>query len=88
MINFLRISSNIYSECSKEPSHRDGSFEYPQRMFWLRNRKNIFLVRTTIWRPVSGKFMFTISDNVDHDKTLHSAVFLLGLHCFAVHRSY
>ena len=28
--------------CSKEPSHRDGSFEYPQHMFWLRNKKNIF----------------------------------------------
>ena len=26
--------------CSKEPSHQDGSFEYPQHMFWLRN-KNI-----------------------------------------------
>ena len=25
--------------CSKEPSHRDGSFEYPQHMFWLRNKK-------------------------------------------------
>ena len=24
----------------------DGSFEYPQHMFWLRNEKNIFLVRT------------------------------------------
>ena len=23
--------------CSKEPSHWDGSFEYPQHMFWLRN---------------------------------------------------
>ena len=28
---------------SKEPSHRDGSFEYPQYMFWLRNKKtNIY----------------------------------------------
>ena len=25
--------------CLKEPSHRDGSFEYPQHMFWLRNKK-------------------------------------------------
>ena len=25
--------------CSKEPSHGDGSFEYPQHMFWLRNKK-------------------------------------------------
>ena len=30
-------------ECSKEPSHRDGSFEYPQHMFWLRIRKIIFI---------------------------------------------
>ena len=28
--------------CSKEPSHGDGSFEYPQHMFWLRNKKIIF----------------------------------------------
>ena len=34
--------------CSKEPSHRDHSFEYlhrsfeyPQHMFWLRNKKKI-----------------------------------------------
>ena len=24
----------------------DGSFEYPQHMFWLRNKKIIFLLRT------------------------------------------
>ena len=28
--------------CSKEPSHRDNSFEYPQHMFWLINRKYNF----------------------------------------------
>ena len=28
--------------CSKEPSHSDGSFEYPQNMFWLRKRKLLF----------------------------------------------
>ena len=37
--------------CSKEPSHRDGSFEYPQHMFWLRNKKNICLLHTLIWEP-------------------------------------
>ena len=36
---FLSISLNIRFGCSKEPSHRDGSFEYPQHMFWLRNKK-------------------------------------------------
>ena len=35
--------------CSKEPSHRDGSFEYPQHMIWLR-KKNIQL-HTLIWGP-------------------------------------
>ena len=34
-IIFLPISLNISFGCSKEPSHRDGSFEYPQHMFWL-----------------------------------------------------
>ena len=27
--------------CSKESSYSDGSFEYPQRMFWMRNEKKI-----------------------------------------------
>ena len=29
----------MYFVCSKEPSHGDGSFEYPHYMFWLRNKK-------------------------------------------------
>ena len=37
--------------CPKEPSHRDGSFEYPQHMFWLRNKKNNFLLHTLNWGP-------------------------------------
>ena len=28
--------------CSKEPSHWDISFEYPQHMFWVRNEENCF----------------------------------------------
>ena len=37
--------------CSNEPSHRDGSFEYPQHMFWLRNEKTNFQLRTLTWVP-------------------------------------
>ena len=37
--------------CSKELSHCDGSFEYPQHIFWLRNKKNNFQLRTFIWGP-------------------------------------
>ena len=39
VIIFLTISHNICFGCSKEPSHRDGSFEYPQHIFWLRNKE-------------------------------------------------
>ena len=39
---FLPIICNISFGCSKEPSHWDGSFEYPQHMFLLRNRNIIF----------------------------------------------
>ena len=41
-IIFLSISLSMCFGYSKEPSHRDGSFEYPQHMFWLRNKKNNF----------------------------------------------
>ena len=43
---FLPIILSICFGCLKEPSHRDGSFEYPQHMFRLRNKKIFFLVRT------------------------------------------
>ena len=35
----LPINLNTCFGCSKEPSHWDGSFEYPQHMFWFRNKK-------------------------------------------------
>ena len=49
----LPIIFSICFGCSKEPSQQDGSFEYPQDTFWLRNKKIIFLVRTLNLRPVS-----------------------------------
>ena len=35
----LSISLNMCFECSKELSHWDSSLEYPQHMYWLRNKK-------------------------------------------------
>ena len=43
---FLTIIFSIYFGSSKESSHWDGSFEYPQHIFWLRNKKIIFLIPT------------------------------------------
>ena len=51
MIIFLAISLNMCFGCSKEPSHRDGSFEYPQHMFLLRNKKINFQLHTLICKP-------------------------------------
>ena len=48
MIIFLFISLNMCFECSKEPSHRDGSFGYPQQLFWVRNKKYNLQLRTLI----------------------------------------
>ena len=39
---FLSFSLNMSFGCSKKPSHLDSSFEYPQHMLWLRNKKIIF----------------------------------------------
>ena len=47
----LSISLNMCFGCSKELSHRDSFCEYPQQMFWLRNKKNSFQLHTLIWGP-------------------------------------
>ena len=52
---FLPIHWNLSFGCSKEPSHWDGSFEYPQHMFWMRNKVNSFPIRTLIWKSVIPK---------------------------------
>ena len=51
LIIFLPINLNMCFGCLKEPSQRDGSFEYPQHMFWMRNKENNFPISTLIWRP-------------------------------------
>ena len=48
---FLPISFNICCGCSKEPSHWDGSFEYPHHTFWLRNKKISFSIQTLNLSP-------------------------------------
>ena len=52
LIIFLFIGLNMCFGCSKEPSHWDGSFEYPQHIFCLQNNKNkIWLqyIATFLW---------------------------------------
>ena len=44
--------------CSKETSPWDCSFEYPQHMFWMRNKENNFPICTHIWRPDSWYWDF------------------------------
>ena len=44
---FLLIIFSICFGCSKEPSLWDSSFEYPQHIFWLRNKKKFWYVLLT-----------------------------------------
>ena len=50
VIIFYSISLKMCFGCSKEP-YRDGSFEYPQHIFWLQIRKINFQLRTLICGP-------------------------------------
>ena len=48
-----KIAINFLISCicfwfSKEPSHLDDSFEYPEHRFWFRNKKIIFLLKACI----------------------------------------
>ena len=45
----------------------NGSFEYPQLMFWLRNKKNNFLLHTFIWRPVSYTIQCTLYSAIENE---------------------
>ena len=59
VIIFLPINLNMCFGCSKEP-YRDGSFEYPQHMFWMRTKENSFPIRTLICSPEMKDAAFTI----------------------------
>ena len=37
---FLIFAQNIDCGCTLEPPRRGGSYEYPQSMFWSKNKKN------------------------------------------------
>ena len=50
VIILLSISLNICLGYSKEPSHEDGSSEYPQHVFWLKNNKMSFQLHTFTWK--------------------------------------
>ena len=62
--------------CSKEPSHRDVSLEYPQHMFWLRNKNNNFQVLTLIWGPD----LFEVSHHEIFTEKLEKKTTLLKTH--------
>ena len=50
---FLPIIFNICCGFSKEPSQWDGSFDYPQHMLWMKNKKKKeSLLHTLIYNPV------------------------------------
>ena len=74
VVVFLSISLNVCFGCSKEPSHSDGSFDYPQHMFCrvrtdLEKYMNLTLVLENSWNLKNGPFVIEFStiilENVD-----------------------
>ena len=68
----LPISLNMCFGCSKEPSHRDGSLEYPQHMFWVRNKKNDSLLRTLfdiLYTSGSGMLRLVFIYSLNHSES-------------------
>ena len=39
---YFSYIDNIDCGCTLEPPHRGGSNEYPQSMFWSKNKKNMY----------------------------------------------
>ena len=63
--------------CSKEPSHRDGSFEYPQYMFWLGNKKISFQLHKLFWGPERLLEMYFNQNIKSFTKTLTNIVTII-----------
>ena len=42
LLYFLIFAQNIVCRYTLEPPHRGGSNEYPQSMFWSKNKKKIY----------------------------------------------
>ena len=66
---FLFLLQNIDCRYSLEPPRRGGSNEYPQSMFWSKNKKNIEIFLLKI-------FNFY---NLRNHRKLHGQVFVMIL---------
>ena len=82
----LPIIFNKCFGCSIEPSHWEGSFEYPQHMFWLRNKKiKSWFIQfyAQFWTPNQPTkfflFRFSVNNNDDIRDKLHLNAYNTGL---------
>ena len=72
VIIFLSTSLNMCFGYSKKTSLWDGSFEYPQHLFWLRNKKNDFQLLTLIWGYVFGRDLMIFVNSLVPDQDQQS----------------
>ena len=81
MNNFFSISNNICFGFSKELSHWDGAYEYPQHVFWMRNKK-LFLVHILIGIASIKHIRNKISNTHGWSPNVVKMIFHTLMNCF------
>ena len=80
---FLPMGFNICFGCSKEPSHWDDSFQYPQHMSWLRNKKIKFSFHTLNESPEPVLLLSYAVNSDCNGQTFYSLIaFNINMVCF------
>ena len=67
--------------CSLGPSHRDGSFEYQQQLFWLRNLWKIILIKCTTIQGLIEKCLVGLNSS-HYLRYIHSHIINCELFSF------
>ena len=61
---FLILAQNIDSGYKLEPPRRGGSNEYPQSMFWIKNKKNRYTPAYISFNIASGVYGVFLASHV------------------------
>ena len=65
------LHKNIRCDPFSEPSHRDGSYEGPQHMVSMKNKKHYPEILPLTWSSAPVKKTTESTNNIDPDEAAH-----------------